>query len=397
MNDQIKFTFKRKQEKKNLLQGTVKDDINDDKEYINSSSDITHKPKKRKRLIIPSKGNAWKPESVKDELTRDAMNEILSNPSDITADAPRLIDSADNNKTSSLKFPGVVPQKESTLDDYGDIPISEFGAALMRGMGWEKGRGIGKKRQLVEPVDFALKKRTLGVTIHEEEAAEADRRFHEFKLGDYIEVAGGHDKGKHAKILSLSLETSRCIVRLPSEEMVDLAIINIIKGDREEYLRQRDQEAASAPDIFNGNHQHVEDKKPSKLPEHSNGATQKKPKKAWLHQDLLVRVVSRDFADGKYYCKKVTIVDIIDPFTCVCRSESGKLLEDVPQSILETVIPKKKGTLIMLLSKQNRFQVAELEEKDSKSQSVICLTLIEKEVIVASFDEVCHYVGDAVR
>lgn len=396
-SEPMKFTFKRKSDKPKLLKSTKDDSL--DREFISSTNDITESvnKKKKKKLVIHGAGNLWKPGNGAqiDDLTKEAISQILSDPNSIAIDKAKHIDVSDN--TSSLKFPGVVPQEESTLDDYNDVPITDFGAALMRGMGWEKGKGVGRNRKIVEPIDFEAKKRTLGVTVHEEEVAEAERLFHDFKLGEYIEIIGGQDKGKHAKILSLSLETSRCIVRLPSEEMVDLAIINIKKGSREEYLRLRDQSQEAVPD-------HVFSVPPSKRfkSEKTEEATNNTSngnsiQKAWLHQDLKVRVVCESFHGGKYYCKKLDIVDIIDPWTCVCRSERGKLIENVPQSILETVIPKKKGSLVMLLSKKNRFELAELEEKDSKSSSVICVTLIEKDVVKASYDEVCQYVGDAIR
>lgn len=36
---------------------------------------------------------------------------------------------------------------ESTLDDYNSIPISDFGMAMLRGMGWTESSGIGKNNQ----------------------------------------------------------------------------------------------------------------------------------------------------------------------------------------------------------------------------------------------------------
>jgi hypothetical protein len=34
----------------------------------------------------------------------------------------------------------------ATLDDYARVPVEEFGAALLRGMGWKEGEGIGANR-----------------------------------------------------------------------------------------------------------------------------------------------------------------------------------------------------------------------------------------------------------
>ncbi|KAI9295641.1 hypothetical protein K502DRAFT_348826 [Neoconidiobolus thromboides FSU 785] len=36
--------------------------------------------------------------------------------------------------------------EENTLEDYEDVPIEEFGAALLRGMGWKDGESIGLKK-----------------------------------------------------------------------------------------------------------------------------------------------------------------------------------------------------------------------------------------------------------
>lgn len=38
---------------------------------------------------------------------------------------------------------------ESTLDDYENIPISEYGLAMLRGMGWSEDKGIGKNEKYV--------------------------------------------------------------------------------------------------------------------------------------------------------------------------------------------------------------------------------------------------------
>ncbi|OBZ83691.1 Pre-mRNA-splicing factor SPP2, partial [Choanephora cucurbitarum] len=36
---------------------------------------------------------------------------------------------------------------ETTMEDYENIPVEEFGAALLRGLGWSEGEGIGRNRK----------------------------------------------------------------------------------------------------------------------------------------------------------------------------------------------------------------------------------------------------------
>lgn len=45
-------------------------------------------------------------------------------------------------KEDKLELEG---EEESTLEDYEKIPINDFGMAMLRGMGWKEGSGIGKK------------------------------------------------------------------------------------------------------------------------------------------------------------------------------------------------------------------------------------------------------------
>lgn len=39
-------------------------------------------------------------------------------------------------------------KEESTLDDYESVPISDYGMAMLRGMGWKEGMAIGKNQNL---------------------------------------------------------------------------------------------------------------------------------------------------------------------------------------------------------------------------------------------------------
>ncbi len=45
--------------------------------------------------------------------------------------------------------------EESSLERYEELPVEEFGEALLRGMGWEKGKPIGRNsKTAVEPVEY---------------------------------------------------------------------------------------------------------------------------------------------------------------------------------------------------------------------------------------------------
>ena len=43
----------------------------------------------------------------------------------------------------------------AALDAYEAMPVSMFGEALMRGMGWEEGKGVGRNNNTVAPTFMA--------------------------------------------------------------------------------------------------------------------------------------------------------------------------------------------------------------------------------------------------
>ncbi|KAI9023311.1 DExH-box splicing factor binding site-domain-containing protein [Hyaloraphidium curvatum] len=54
---------------------------------------------------------------------------------------------------------------EATLEDYEKVPVDQFGAALLRGMGWKEGQGIGrnKKNAMLNPIEFIARPELLGL------------------------------------------------------------------------------------------------------------------------------------------------------------------------------------------------------------------------------------------
>ena len=57
----------------------------------------------------------------------------------------------------------------------------------------------------------------------------------------------------------------------------------------------------------------------------------------WIRSDLRVRIVDKNYRGGKYYKEKVITVDSAGVDDCVCRTDSGKIL-DGKHSILVVVL-----------------------------------------------------------
>ena len=48
---------------------------------------------------------------------------------------------------SSANYTVLALQSQSTAEEYTEMPIREFGKAMLRGMGWNEGKAIGKSNK----------------------------------------------------------------------------------------------------------------------------------------------------------------------------------------------------------------------------------------------------------
>lgn len=60
-------------------------------------------------------------------------------------EGPKKVIHAD--ETLSFKDDYEKRPDETTMEEYEHIPVEEFGAALLRGLGWNEGEGIGRNRK----------------------------------------------------------------------------------------------------------------------------------------------------------------------------------------------------------------------------------------------------------
>ena len=117
---------------------------------------------------------------------------------------------------------------------------------------------------------------------------------------------------------------------------------------------------------------------------------------AWLRPQIKVRIIDKYYKSGRYYKTKAIIEDVIDPYTCVCRtidSDKSRILENVPSSYLETVIPSENGIVMVVLGK-HKGQLGEIMLRDKHKARADIQLLNEKELIRLDFDQLCEFMGD---
>jgi G-patch domain len=79
---------------------------------------------------------------------------------------PTLISESDALKQDVDELPDA-----ATLEDYARVPVSQFGAALLRGMGWKEGTSASRKpgKGLIEPYIPSARPALLGIGAKEQE------------------------------------------------------------------------------------------------------------------------------------------------------------------------------------------------------------------------------------
>ncbi|KAK9325783.1 DExH-box splicing factor binding site-domain-containing protein [Lipomyces orientalis] len=98
-----------------------KDETHDERVVRELISEFSEEDRRTSDLILPIALATGTPEAQQQQMSEEAAYklDILSRPD------------------------------EPTLQDYETVPVEEFGFALLRGMGWKEGEGIGKNRKRV--------------------------------------------------------------------------------------------------------------------------------------------------------------------------------------------------------------------------------------------------------
>uniref|UniRef100_A0A2C9MAE8 G-patch domain-containing protein n=1 Tax=Biomphalaria glabrata TaxID=6526 RepID=A0A2C9MAE8_BIOGL len=498
----LSFGFSKVQEIRNLSKSVISETVDKDhaqeKDFVLSLEDkevnsTKSSENKVKDYVIPLiKHNKWRSSNNQDEkvdLVSDTQTDNLD--LDALAATEILRESAKYNETwedrgtenGTISIPLLMQNKipdgfesEERLDvalrpdepdeaDYDKIPIEQYGMAMLRGMGWNKNRGIGKNAKVVVPIEAQLRPKGLGLgadknnakSVAKPDASKKVTEVLELKKNSYCLVTKGTNKDLYGTVEGLDEDNAYVIVKLALSGNVIYVMQNYIslvgKTEFEKYSKYlnkgkadkyKESEAKASTKIEkahyesneNGSKQkrkkhkkesrneesHSKRKKHSRDEEKYSYSSEKQKNKKkdsrsqhsdyslsssetedinspnlrpWLQNDLKVRIVDKTLHKGNYYNNKAVIIDVPSAGTCMCRTEEGRVLENIHQSSLETIVPKEDNAYIAVVSGTHRGQIGQIIKRHKdKCIAVVQLLTDRDNLLKLHYDEICQYVGN---
>lgn len=149
------------------------------KDTINSGPVLSGLQIKKKTSNIVNEEDMIETEEVKMDVVKEetederALRAILAESTGESQHEGPMIDIIPTpiSETDALKQDVEELPNSATLEDYARVPVSQFGAALLRGMGWKEGTAATRKpgKGLVEPYLPAARPALLGIGAKEQE------------------------------------------------------------------------------------------------------------------------------------------------------------------------------------------------------------------------------------
>ncbi|XP_053436793.1 G-patch domain and KOW motifs-containing protein isoform X1 [Nycticebus coucang] len=314
--------------------------------------------------------------------------------------------------------------------NYEAMPVEAYGMAMLRGMGWKPGEGIGRTfNQVVKPRVNSLRPKGLGLGANlteaqalaptgpshvprpnEEQEKDKEDKPQVLVPGGAVVVLSGPHRGLYGKVEGLDPDNVRAMVRLAvGNRMVTVSEYCLRAVSQQEFDRNsldltpgQENGTTSSRKALQNQDLHVQqenyERKRKHFPDQYDGPATKSEKAAprrqhWLHRDLHVRFVDKLYKGGQYYNTKMTIEDVLSPDTCVCRTDEGQVLEGLREDMLETLVPKAEGDRVMVVLGSHAGRVGHLLGRDRARSRALVQLQRENQVVELHYDDVCQYVG----
>ncbi|XVF30194.1 hypothetical protein REPUB_Repub16aG0036300 [Reevesia pubescens] len=426
------------------------------KEFVTEFDPSKTQSNSKPSFVIPPKQNEWRPYKkmknldlpLQSDASRDLQFELDS--SSHLSQSDTKISFGLNLRTNSSKGDADdnkqgIPQSAAPVEtillqsfkedlkrlpedrgfeEFEDVPVEDFGKALLAGYGWVEGRGIGKNTKedvKVKQYERRTDKEGLGFS-----SKESKERLHGFKnvkenivkeerlkedgdgffVGKDVRVIEGRDMGSKGTIME-KLGGNWVVLKLNTEEEVKVRIFDIADlGSREEEKCLRKLKDLKIREGEDSKHRRNERKhsKPSRESESRKKSETKVNIQrvrtngdrgvSWLRSHIRVRIISRGLEGGKLYLKKGQVVDVVGPYMCdISMDESKELIQGVEQELLETALPRRGGPVLVLYGR-HKGVYGNLVERDLDRNMGVVRDADSQELLNVKLEQIAEYMGD---
>ncbi|XP_018017814.1 G-patch domain and KOW motifs-containing protein [Hyalella azteca] len=161
-----------------------------------------------------------------DEQAEKALLEEVANSAHQLSEKPSNFSIPIDDVGPSISNLGSIP----TLDDFDEIGVEQFGAALLRGMGWTKGQGVGNSRNrkvvsIIEASNKTLGSSATRKTVPASQDPHEQEETLSLKKGSYVLLSGGRHEGNYGMVESV--EETHVLVK----KAVGGAVVMEIEGN----------------------------------------------------------------------------------------------------------------------------------------------------------------------
>ncbi|CAB1329936.1 unnamed protein product [Coregonus sp. 'balchen'] len=386
-----------------------------------------------------AKAKTQPPSQEHDSVESQAVKEIIEE-SQRQLDQWKNGDQADPNLTIPLLMQNQAPQgfedgdhikvdlrpESSTEADYDSVPVEAYGDVKpIEHQLRPKGLGLGADRSSIRDLEPSRPRRPPKPGDEQKEETLV------LGPGGHVLVESGAHKDLYGKIEGVDPDNARVVVKLAiGSKTVTISQYALKLVDRTEYdknckdlsrlsrahkekEKEKERQRREEKEKERRNEEEERKKGRSSERDRDGGKDQRKRKHRdssqdrekplaklppasppWLQRDLKVRFVDKAFKGGRYYNSKMRIEDVLTPNICVCRTEEGRFLDDVKQTMLETIVPKSDSEDIMVVLGEHRGQVGRILQRDrDRSRAMVQLDRYEEKIFTLDYDSICHYVG----
>lgn len=306
------------------------------------------------------------------------------------------------------------------FEEFDDVPVEGFGAALLAGYGWVEGRGIGKKhKEDVKVVQYEKRTAKEGLGFVPSKDSDRDRDGKEknkdrkneeshFVAGKDVRIVGGRDMGSRGRIVKVLADDMIVLNLSRSGDEVEVPVRNIAElGSKEEEDCLRKLKDLKIPESKHekSSNRESRDRKVEELRKHSSRSreegrrgSQRKEERtnqiSWLASHIRVRVISKDLKGGRLYLKKGKVVDVVGPRVCdISMDESRELIQGVGQELLQTAVPRRGGPVLVLYGK-HKGVYGNLVERDMEKEIGVVEDADSRALHTVSLEQIAEYIGD---